>query len=299
VTIGRRLAAALEAAASDPGSWPVGMLGFLARGGLIVLILPILTLPTPVGLATLLGPAVVGTGRLEGPLRSLVVGAGVVLVSVVAAAIVLAALAQHLVYARWRSNGSRPLPEAVGGLVAVELVALTPIVVVVLVSSAMIVDQVRGELLLPGDLAVPFVVRIVARTLVPLVAFIVAIITAEAIDGSLARRILVEQRRLRSPVRALTSVIATALVGWLVTLAVLVPGLALIGVTWQAARASWSMVARAETGSPDVARALLAAMALAGTWLGVLLLCGVASLVRAHLWTTRASLAGDWTSVGH
>ena len=86
MTLGRRLVAALEAAVSDPGAWPLGMLGFLVRGGFVVLALPILTLPSPVGLATLLGPAVISTGRLDGPLLALLVGSGLTMLAIVGAA---------------------------------------------------------------------------------------------------------------------------------------------------------------------------------------------------------------------
>ena len=298
MTIGRRLTAALRMAVSDPGAWPAGMLGFLVRGGLVVLALPILTLPTPVGVATLLGPAVISTGRLDGPLRSLLVGAGVVLAALLAGALLLAALAQHLVHTRWRLPGARPAGVTVRGLVGVELVAITPIVLVVVATMATIVDEVRGELLLPGDLAVPFAARVVVRMVIPLGALAAAIVVAEAIDGSLARRILLPRRRDPSVWRALMGVVATAVLAWLATLVVLVPGVAVIGATWEAVRVAWSRLPPAEATSPDVILAVVAVVAMIAVWLGVLLLCGIASIVRAHLWTTRAG-AGDWTSIGH
>jgi hypothetical protein len=44
---------------------------------------------------------------------------------------------------------------------------------------------------------------------------------------------------------------------------------------------------------------MVATVALVAVWVAVLLLCGIASLVRAHLWTSRVSVEGDWTNVGH
>jgi hypothetical protein len=37
--------------------WPVALAGFLARGGIVVFVLPILVPPSLVGLATFIGPA--------------------------------------------------------------------------------------------------------------------------------------------------------------------------------------------------------------------------------------------------
>lgn len=299
MTIGRRLAAALEAAISDAEAWPIGMLGFLVRGGIVVLALPILTLPSPVGLATILGPAVISTGRLDGPLLSLLAVWGLALILIVAVALVLAAVAQQAIHARWGLGPPVSPRVAVRRLSAVELLALAPIAAVVLVTISAIVDEVRGELLLPGDLAVPLIARVVARAAIPLGALAAAILVAEAIDGTLARRILVPDRLTHGPWRGVWSVVATAGLGWIVTLAVLAPGLVVISATWQAVRVAWSRMPRPEISSPDAALAFLAVGIMVAVWLGVLLLCGVASIVRAHLWTSRVSVAGDWTGVGH
>ncbi|MET1231250.1 MAG: hypothetical protein ABWY52_00195 [Candidatus Limnocylindrales bacterium] len=297
--IGRRLAAALDAAVSDAEAWPIGMLGFLVRGGIVVLALPILTLPSPVGLATILGPAVISTGRLDGPLLSLLVLGGIALIAILAVALVLAAIAQQAIHVRWGLGLEGPARVAVRRLSSVELLALAPIAIAVLVTISGLVDDVRSELLLPGDLAVPLVVRVVARAAVPIGALAAAIVVAEAIDGTLARRVLVHDRSSRGPGRSLWSIVATASLGWIVTLVVLAPGLFVISATWQRARAAWSQMARPEASAPDAVLAFVAAAVVVAVWLGLLLLCGVASIVRAHLWTSRVSVAGDWTDVGH
>jgi hypothetical protein len=298
VTVGRRFVAGLEAAVSDPGAWPLGMLGFLVRGGLVVMALPILTLPSPVGLATLLGPAVISTGRLDGPLLVLIVGSSLALLAIVGLALVLAAIEQASLHGRWGRPAPMPPRTALGRLVALELVAIGPLAIVVALTLPTIVDEVRAELLLPGDLAVPLVVRVAARTLVPLAALVAAILVAEAIDGSLSRRVLVEQRRRRSPGRGLFSVIVTATFGWLATLIFLVPGLAVTSATWEAARVAWSGLASDPTSS-EMVLASVATVAMVAVWIGVLWLCGIASILRAHLWSSRVGVAGDWTGVGH
>jgi hypothetical protein len=288
VTLARRLASALEAAASDPGTWPLGMLGFLARGGLIVLALPILTLPTPVGIATLLGPQVISTGRFEGRLLGLVAVWAVALLGIVIVATTLAALAQDRLHARLPPADAAATGHTLLALIRVEALAIAPIGVVLAVSLSSIVGEVR----------------LVARTAVPLGALAVAVLISEAIDGTLSRRVLVSDRAARPPARGLMSVVATAALGWAVTLIVLLPGLAVIAATWQAARVAWSrmptaMMPPTSVASPDIALAVVATLAMVAVWVGIVLLCGLASVVRAHLWTSRARRAGDWTEVGH
>jgi hypothetical protein len=290
--------AALEAAVSDPGAWPLGMLGFLVRGGLVVMALPILTLPSPVGLATLLGPTVISTGRLDGPLLMLIVGSSLTLLAIVGIALILAAIAEASLHARRERPAPLPQRISLGRLVAVELVAIVPLGLVVALTVPMFVDEIRGELLMPGDLAVPLALRVAARTLLPLVALVAAILVAEAVDGSLSRRVMFGPRRGRSPGRALLSIVATAALGWTATLLVLVPGLAIISATWEAARVAWSGLPSDPTSS-EMALASVATVAMVAVWAGVLWLCGIASILRAHLWSSRVSVTGDWTGVGH
>src|SRR3989304_449023 len=78
VSVARMVGAALSVVVAEPSLWLLGSAGFLVRGGLVLLALPIVTLPSPGGITTLLGPAVVNTGRLEGPLLA-AVAAGLLL----------------------------------------------------------------------------------------------------------------------------------------------------------------------------------------------------------------------------
>ena len=299
MSLARRTAAALEAAVSDPGAWPTGILGFLVRGGVVVLALPILTLPSPVGVGTILGPAVVSTGRIEGPLRSLLIVATTAIAVIVAMAVLLAAVAQWLIHERWGVPGAVAGRAAVGRLAAGEIVALIPLGAAIAATLARVVDDVRSELLLPGDLTVSFAVRVVGRSALPLGVLVAALLMTEALDGLISRRIVVRDRRPLTGLHALASVAGTAAIGWLMTLVVLVPGLVVVGATWDAAHVAWSRLSGAGVGSADAALALVATVAMVAVWVGVLLLCGIASLFRAHLWTSRVSVDGDWTSVGH
>ena len=56
VSRGAALSGALLVTLASPATWPLALAGFLLRGGLIVVALPILVLPTPVGLGNVLAP---------------------------------------------------------------------------------------------------------------------------------------------------------------------------------------------------------------------------------------------------
>ena len=53
---GAALSGALLVTLASPATWPLALAVFLLRGGLLVVALPILVLPTPVGLGNLLAP---------------------------------------------------------------------------------------------------------------------------------------------------------------------------------------------------------------------------------------------------
>src|SRR5204863_4478136 len=69
---------ALRLTLGRPALWPVALVGFLARGGIVLFLLAVVTPPSPVGLANLVGPtAVTATGLnpiVVGPLVAIVVG---------------------------------------------------------------------------------------------------------------------------------------------------------------------------------------------------------------------------------
>ena len=152
---------------------------------------------------------------------------------------------------------------------------------------------------MPGDLTVSFAARVVARSALPLGVLVGALLVTEALDGLLSRRILVRDRRPPTGLSALASVVGTATVGWLVTLVVLAARPRAHRCDLGCSPCRLSRLSGADLGSADAALAMVATVALVAVWVGVLLLCGIASVIRAHLWTSRVRAEGDWTNVGH
>ena len=86
-------AAALPLAAGRPALWLYALIAFLARGGLLVLALPIVVLPTFLGIANVMGPASVSAAGASPRLVALIAAgvAGVTVLVLVGTAIAAAA----------------------------------------------------------------------------------------------------------------------------------------------------------------------------------------------------------------
>ena len=80
------LSGALRATLAAPATWPLALGAFLIRGGILLVALPILVLPTPVGLGDIIAPALtsiafgsVSTGMVVSIAAIVVVGLGWIL----------------------------------------------------------------------------------------------------------------------------------------------------------------------------------------------------------------------------
>ncbi len=80
MSLGGILGTALLVTLTRPATWLVALAGFLIRGGIVWFLIPIVALPTPVGLANALGPSIVEFvfgGLTLGVVLLLIAGAGV------------------------------------------------------------------------------------------------------------------------------------------------------------------------------------------------------------------------------
>ena len=302
----------------DPGSWALGLLGFLARGGWLVLALPILSIPSPVLLSMLFRGEVGAIGR--GELRLLSIGVGAVLSLVAIGGVIVSAYADTALADRFvrdpeteqLRNGRAPRtlagPERrtlVWWVASVQAVALLPLILAVTIVIDRAVRTATSELIGPSTGDLPLVGRVLPGIAAPMVLLVLVIVVVEALSSLASRRLLANTwdllpgghvdardsrvalgalaRAVRSPLR----VVATAVAGWLVIGSALAVALVASVVAWGAAR---DLLVMGRVGSDPLAivvSALLVAM-FTGVWLGGLGLVGFASAVRSGLWTEDA-----------
>lgn len=295
---GGALLAALLVTLTRPGAWAVALAGFLARGGIVPLAVPILVLPTPPGLQNTLGA----------PIGALLVGASSTafvllvagLVLALAAAVVLGALvgawAERLgirgALEAARDEGlveDRPGPEAAPGtgrIAVLRLLGLAPVAVVALLSVGAVYDAAYRELVLPAELRTPLVVRILAAAPGAFAGMLLAWVIGDAAASLAVRELVLGRRRLlvawargwwslvRHPLRAL----GTALVTLVVLVACVAPGIAAALVGWERVRVAF-LEAR------DPAGMAVSVVLWVAVWLGALVLAGFGSAFRNAAWT--------------
>jgi hypothetical protein len=309
---------AVSVIAGDPTAWLLGMMGFAARGGTIVLILPAITVPSPVVLSVLFRGEVGVLSPGDVGIVSVVVGS---VLSVLAIGGVLLSAYAELSLAERVMRDPESLDLRLGReprvlmrserrslfswIAAIQAAALLPIIVGVTLLVDRIARLVTAELYAPSATDAPLAARVLPGAAAELVIAAIAIVGA-GICASLATRRLIAaavgllpdgparggERRialgaLARVVRSPGRVIATALVGWallLGTLAVVVVG---ASIAWAAVRDVVALGGAAD--DPGVAAVTWLIVGVFCTvWLGGLVVVGCVSAMRSTLWTVDA-----------
>ena len=294
------LAGAVVATLVRPAAWAIGLVGFLAGGGLAIVAWPIVVLPTPTGLQNALGGPVstLVFGAASPRLFGMILGAGGAALVLLGAGLLAGAWAERqgigVTLDAAEEEGLVPTASAATldgapGTVRVamlRLLALGPLAVVAAVAWQAVYDATYRELILPDDLVTPLPLRVLGDVPWLLAGVLLAWVAADA-AGSLGVRRLVLERRpvlaawllgwadlLRRPNRA----VAVAAFGILVLLVALVPSVVAAAVGWERIR---DLLA----SGPEPWVALAAIMTWIAVWLGGLVLVGVAAATRAAAWT--------------
>jgi hypothetical protein len=280
----------------SPSLWLLGALAFSLRGGILLLLLPMVSPPTMVEARLMLGGNLGSSGLAPSFVAGLA-GAGAVLALVVMAG--LAALAWAELAADARLRGSTPAPEirrrVLWRLFAVQLLAFGALVACALPLIAGVARVATAEIVRPsggGDIYA----RVAAGVSEPLFFLLGAIVATEIVSAATSRRLLADGsplmaafgramfELLRRPVR----VVATVGLGWLATIAAL--GLALwsVGMVWAAVRATYLAAPTQLDLAGAIGMATLA-LVLGGAFIGGLLAAGLASALRAGLWSAASA----------
>ena len=317
MTVGATLVASLLATLSRPATWPLALASFLLRGGFLLVLAPIVVLPSAVGVGNVLTP-LLSTFVFHGltpsiALLAAAVGVGV-LVWVLGGGLLAAAIESELVRQIAADEEAWGAGEPAADMqvaahpawrvLIVRLIASLPLLLALSWGAIRIVTVAYRELTVPSDVAVPLVARVVSGASDAVAIVIGAWLLSETVGGLAARRVILSGERvpvalraavlrlLRAPARcaALTVVPLVPL-----ALALLIAILA-TSVVWEALRAAISLDAGAVV-------ALVLVTALVALFVGGLALIGVASAWRGAVWTvdltgtfgsTRYDPEGHW-----
>ena len=195
--------AALLSALGRPSWWILALAGFLVRGGILLFVVAIVTLPSPLALSNVLGPIVTPLylGTIE---RTTVTLVGVAIVAVVAWIIAggwfAAATEVELVREAGRAAAEEGLParpdrdagtSPIGRAAAAHLIALIPMALTLGFGSVQIFGVAYRELVNPSD-AGPIVLRVIGGASGPVAAILVTWILGEVVGGRAVRRIVLD-----------------------------------------------------------------------------------------------------------
>jgi hypothetical protein len=284
------LAASLLATLTRPGSWAMGLAGFLVRGGILLVLLPIVRLPTTAGLANDLGPTIVGF-VFGGPSAEFLVLAGTIvaltLAWLVAGGLLGAALDLSLIRAAVGDEELDDVPRPGSGdpprAFAARVVAHLPTAAVLAWGAVRLVEATYQELIRPGDPGIPVALRVALRVPDVVVALIGTWVLGEALGGLAVRHLAWGhglRRALSGAIRSLAR--PTALGTMLITNGALAA--AILALT-TAAGAAWNnlRIVLLDGGKPGEVGLALAFFSL--VWVAGLWLLSIATAWRATAWT--------------
>jgi hypothetical protein len=274
--------------------WLLGILGFCLRGGIVVLCLPIIVLPTQVEARLALG-ANLGSAGLTSGFWALF-GVATVVTSIVALAVLYAlARIEAAAFDRLLADGELTTDRADGRrailpLFVIQALTLIAVVLAAVPLAATVGQATLDEILRPSSNASIYA-RVLGHVGAALVVLLIALPLIDLLSARATRRVLLGSRlpaalggAVAEIVRAPLRTIATALAAWLALAAVLLGVGWALSVAWQATRATFlATTSVADTlgdGGPIIVALLLATVFVTG--LG---LAGFVAAVRSALWT--------------
>jgi hypothetical protein len=268
----------------------LALAGFLVRGGLLLLLLPIVIIPTTAAVANLLGPTLVGFvfgGVSPGFLLfagSIVVGlaAWLILGGLAGAAIDLE-LIRATAAAEDLEAFDRPDRGGPGRAVIARWLAHIPTAAVVVGGAAPLVTATYQELIHPGDPGLSVPERVLLRVPYLVVGLVAAWVVGEVVGGLAVRHLAWGSGLPRAMLRAIGSVLRpSGLVVLVLTDAAVLAGVAL---GWIALALAYDQVRAGVRDGLGPIGPLVGLVLLSVAWLGALWLVGLATAWRSAAWT--------------
>jgi hypothetical protein len=282
-------------ALSAPAAWPVALAGFLARGGLILFLLPIIVLPTPAGVANVVAPWLVPFvfGQVSAEVVAILaitvaVGAGWIVAGGILGGWADVVLIRDAAANEELGFGSIVPPPRRGLAVrvfALRLLAHAPLAAALAWGAARIGQAGYRELVNPLEVVSPLAVRVISAVPDAVALVLVTWLIGEAAGGLAARHHVLggmsPGRSLREAYLDLVryrSSLATLVLTTFGLLVTLVPSVVAAGVGW-----SWARVILLGGALPP--EAVLAIVLFVVLWLGGLALAAGVAAWRSYAWT--------------
>jgi hypothetical protein len=310
VSLGATLVGSLLAVLDRPSTWPLALAGFLIRGGWLVVVAPIVVLPTAVGLANVIAPLLedIAFGRRAAELVVLIVVALLVAVGWLIGGGLFAAFAEVEVVRRIAPDTAAGRPsaaDAVGPwtaawrIVAVRLAGHAPFAIALVWGAARIASVAYTELTVPSDVTVPVPWRIAAGAPDAIVGVALTWLLGEAIGAMGARRVVLHGETARTALRAAIARFARAPVR--PTLLALLPTIVLAGVVALTGIAAGTALVAVRSGfALDDASGgtTVLLVVFVGLFAGGITLIALTTAWRAAIWTLDAAAQGSGTFGG-
>jgi hypothetical protein len=286
--------AALLAALARPAWWALALAAFMVRGGFVIAILPIVSLPTTADLINAFAPTIealiYGRPSLEAVIAGtlLISGAFVALYGLVFAGSWLdLALLRETTSDPELELDWTPANRSATLALAIRLVAHLPTGVAIAYAVVRIVGVVYLELTSPGDTTTPLVLRVLAQAPDAPLAVGITWLVGEAVGGLTTRRVAAGEPVVAAFGRSIRQVaslrgLATLAATTAALVALLVPYLLTVATAWQNVRV-------ALFGDLDDLLALTALVLMVATWVLGLALLGALLCWRATAWTVQVA----------
>jgi hypothetical protein len=313
VTTGKVLTGALLATLAAPATWPLALAAFLLRGGILLVALPIVVLPTTVEVGNAVAPALMSvvfgsvSAEIVVPIVAIVVGAlawliggGWLAATLEEEAVRIVARDEDLaVLSGAAGSGARTAGGHVAGrILAARLLASVPLAAALALGSVRLVIVAYRELTSPLDVGTPVALRVLLGAPEVVVAVVATWSLAEIVGALAARRITLADSGVRAAVR---DAVVTCVRQPLATLAwFCLPTLALALVLVPSALAAASAfggTAGVLGERSDPLQVLMSVAVFIALWGVGLVLTSVVCAWRGAVWTV-AGVTGEGTFGG-
>jgi hypothetical protein len=295
-----------------PSLWPIALVGFLARGGFVLLLVPILPIPTAVGIANSLGPTAVTAAGLPPATITLLMTLGIATVAWFVLGGIVGAVADIVLVEVAEGEGTEArAPSSRSGtralvirLVGIRVVSLIPLAIAITLTARPIFDALYRQLTAPSQVVEPLLVRIVMDAAGSFVVVGVGWFIGELIGGIAVRLAILGDLSLgRAVIGAVIHIVrrplttaATAVLGSAGLLLTLGPSLIATGFTWDRLHGLVRLAQPIEQGLQVKADAtdlsfVVVSLVIVATWLATLVFASVGSAWRSLLWSNEVERA--------